>query len=112
VFFLLPGSDYWEIIKNGVFLCVYALVFALGRYQKHSKERGLLPYALYITLFHGAKVVAYALLYDSQTIGFFVEFTVYTLHYMIFAKLVFVTLQQDAVFWKNVSMCITCNQFN
>jgi hypothetical protein len=87
-------------------VCIYLLVANLARFQRHSRERGLLLFASYITLFHAGKVAAYSLLYQANTWGFFIEWLVYTIHYGIFGKIIFVTLIKDAIYWKRVSTSI------
>lgn len=51
----------YEIWKNGIETAAYALICALSRFQKHSSERGLVRYSLFLATYHGLKVISYGM---------------------------------------------------
>jgi hypothetical protein len=51
----------YEIWKNGIETAAYALICALSRFQKHSSERGLVGYSLFLATYHGLKVISYGM---------------------------------------------------
>ena len=54
-------ADMFEIWKNGIQTAAYALICALSRFQKHSSERGLVRYSLFLATYHGLKVISYGM---------------------------------------------------
>ncbi len=54
-------ADMFEIWKNGLETAAYALTCALSRFQKHSSERGLVRYSLFLATYHGLKVISYGM---------------------------------------------------
>jgi hypothetical protein len=60
-FSCVPLADMYEIWKNGIETAAYALICALSRFQKHSSERGLVRYSLFLATYHGLKVISYGM---------------------------------------------------